>query len=135
MSTFSCFRARSSTLPHLFPNLNPISLFGTILHAPTAFLAEKVAKFNFGEIGQRLSDRIAEHLRSVRNNNVDKPVARHFNAIDHFISDIKVCAISPISGGYDSRRRHEKRLIFKIGTIHRHRLNERFSFFFYHIPS
>ena len=35
---------------------------------------------------------------------------------------------SPISGGNDSRKRHEKRLIFKIGTIHPHGLNERFSF-------
>ena len=70
----------------------------------------------------------AEHLRSVRNNDVDKPVARHFNAANHSISDIKICAISPISGGNDSRKRHEKRLIFKIETIHPHALNERFSF-------
>ena len=38
------------------------------------------------------------HLRSVRNNNVDKPVARHFNSIDHSISDMKVYTISTISG-------------------------------------
>ena len=31
-------------------------------------------------------------------------------------------------GGNGSRKRHEKRLIFKIGTIHPHGLNERFSF-------
>ena len=49
---------------------------------------------------------------------------RHFNAANHSISDIKVCAISPISGGNDSLKRHEKRLIFKIGTIHPHGLNE-----------
>ena len=75
-----------------------------------------------------MSDRFAKHLCSVRNNNVDKSVARHFNAANHSISDIKVCAISLISGGNDSRKRHEKRLIFKIGTIHPHGLNERFSF-------
>ena len=49
-------------------------------------------------------------------------------AANHYISDIKVCAISPISGCNDSRKRHEKRLIFKIGIIHPHGLNERFSF-------
>ena len=43
-------RVRSSTLAHIFPNLNPISLFRTILHvAPptsfTAFLALNVANF------------------------------------------------------------------------------------------
>ena len=36
--------------------------------------------------------------------------------------------ISPISGDNDSRKRHaRKRLIFKIGTIHPHGLNEQFS--------
>ena len=60
---------------------------------------------------------------------VDKPVARHFNAANHSISDMKICAISPISGGNDSRKRHEKHLIFKIGTIHPHGLNERFLLF------
>ena len=83
---------------------------------------------NVGPFHRRLSDRLAEHLRSVRNNDVDKPVARHFNAVNHSISDINVCAISYISGGNDSRKRHEKRLIFKIGTIHPHGLNKRFSF-------
>ena len=88
----------------------------------------KCCKLYIGETGRRLSDRFAEHLRSVRNNDVDKPVARHFNAANHSISNMKICAISPISGGNESRKRHEKRLIFKIGTIHPHGLNERFSF-------
>ena len=77
----------------------------------------KCCKLYIGETGRRLSDRFAEHLRSVRDNDVDKPVARHFNAVNHSISDIKVCAISPISGGNDSRKRHKKRLIFKNGTF------------------
>ena len=82
-------RVRSLTLPHLFPDLNPISSFGTILHA--------------------------------------------INAANHSIFDMKICAISAISGGNDSRKRHEKRLIFKIGTIHPHELNERFSFIWSHL--
>ena len=57
-------------------------------------------------------------FRFVKNNDVDKPVARHFNTANHSISDIKVYAISPISGGNDSRKKQEKHLIFKIGTIH-----------------
>ena len=64
------------------------------------------------------------HHYSIRNNDVDKPVARRFHTANHSISDIKVCAISPISGGNDSRKRHEKRLILKIGTIHTHGLDE-----------
>ena len=59
--------------------------------------------------------------------NIDT-IARHFNAANHSITNIKVCAISPISGGNDSRKRHEKLLNFKIGAIHPHGLNKRFSF-------
>ena len=95
---------RSSTLPHLFPDLNPISLFGTILHAPPSNIiycisCSKCCKLYIGETGRCLSDRFAEHLCSARNNDVDKPVARHFNATNHSISDIKVCPISSIFGG------------------------------------
>ena len=59
---------------------------------------------------------------------LDKPVARYFNTANHSISDIKVCAISPISGGIITAVKDEKRLIFKIGIIRPHGLNERFSF-------
>ena len=43
-------------------------------------------------------------------NDVDKPVARYFNAANYPISDIKVSAISPINDDDDSRKRHDKRL-------------------------
>ena len=82
-----------------------------------------------GETGRRLSDRFSEHLRSVRTmHDVDNPVAQHFNTANHSISDIKVYAISLISCGNDSRKKQEKRVIFKIWTIHPHGLNERFFF-------
>ena len=102
-------RVRSSTLPHPFPDLNPISLFGTILHAPpptsfTALPAVNVA--NFTSMKRADVYRFAEHLRSVRNNDVDKPVSRHFNAANHSISGINVSAISHMSGGIDSRKKH-----------------------------
>ena len=68
-----------------------------------------------GETGRRLSDRFSEHLRSVRTmHDVDNPVAQHFNTANHSISDIKVYAISLISCGNDSRKKQEKRVIFKI---------------------
>ena len=66
------------------------------------------------------SNFMSVHHYSIRNNDVDKPVARRFHTANHSISDINVCAISPISG----RKKHEKRLILKIGTIHTHGLNE-----------
>ena len=94
----------------------------------------KCCKLYIGETGMRLSNRFAEHLSFMRNNDVDKPVVRHFNAANHSISHIKVCANSSISGGNDSRRkRQEKRLIFKIGTIHPRRAQS--TIFFYLITS
>ena len=141
--TFSCSRARYHTCSFLNSATSisgPKSNF-VIRHNFTCtssniiycISCSKCCKLYIGETGRRLSDKFAEHLHSVRNNDVDKPVARHFSAADHSISDMKICAISPISGGNDSRKRHEKRLIFKIGTIHPHGLNERF--FFYLITS
>ena len=81
-----------------------------------------------GETGRHLSNRFAEHLRSIKNGDVDKPVTQDFNSINHSLLDMKVCAISQIFGSNNSRKRQEKHLIFKIGTIHPHGLNERFSF-------
>ena len=137
--TFSCSRARCYTCSFL--NSACTSISGpksnfVIRHNFTCtssniiycISCSKCCKLYIDETGRRLSDRFAEHLRSVRNNDVDKPVARHVNAANHSISDIKVCAISPISGCNYSRKRHEKRLIFKIGTIHPHGLNEPISF-------
>ena len=123
--TFSCSRARCymcSFLNSVTSISGPKSNF-VIRHNFTCTSSNiiycisciKYCKLYIGETGRRLSDRFAEHLRSVRNNDVDKPVTRHFNAANHSISDIKVCAISPISGGNDSRKTHEKRLIF-VGT-------------------
>ena len=117
--TFSCSRARCYTCSFLNSATSisgPKSNF-VIRHNFTCtstniiycISCSKCCKLYIGETGRRLSDRFAEHLRSVRNNDVDKPVARHFNAANHSISDMKICAISPISGGNDSRKRHEKR--------------------------
>ena len=113
-------RVRSSTLPHLFPDLTPISLFGTILHAPlstsfTAFLALNVANFT----SVKRAD-VYMYLTNLLNTFVLYGTMM----LTSTPFPTNVCAISPISGSNDSRKRHEKRLIFKIGTIHPHGLNE-----------
>ena len=48
-------------------------------------------------------------LLSVGNSDVDKHVARNFNTASHSISDIKICAISPISCG---KIKDRKRVFF-----------------------
>ena len=136
--TFSCGRSRCNTCPFL----NPTTLISgpqsdhTIRHRFSCISSnviycitcDKCPKVYIGENGRRLSDRFAEHLRSARNNDADKPVARHFNSSNHSPTDMKVCAILPISGGHDNRKRQEKRIIFKLGTVQPNGLNERFSF-------
>ena len=44
------------------------------------------------------------------------------------VSDMKIRALCPISGSNDSRKRHEMRLISKLGTVHPLGINESFSY-------
>ena len=81
-----------------------------------------------GETGRQLRARFGEHRRAVSANDANQPVARHFNSGSHSISDMKIRALCPISGNNDSRKRHEMRLISKLGTVHPLGINERFPF-------
>ena len=72
--------------------------------------------------------RFGEHRRSVTSNDANQPVVRHFNNGSHCVSDMKIRAPCPISVSNDSRKRHEMRLIFKLGTVHPLGINERFSY-------
>ena len=81
-----------------------------------------------GETGGCLRTRFGEHRRAVTSNDANQPVARHFNNDSHCVSDMKIRALCPISGSNDSRKRHEMRLISKLGTIHPLGINERFSY-------
>ena len=131
--TFSCGRARSNTCAFLSQTTVIFGLKSkfiirhnftyTTFNIVYPISCSKCHKL-YIETGGRLSDRFAQHLRSVRNN-VDKPVARHFNSANHSISDMKVPAISSISGANDSRKRQERRLNFNLGTTHPYGLNER----------
>ena len=81
-----------------------------------------------GETGRPLRTRFGEHRRAVCANDASQPVARHFNSGSHVVSDMKIRALCPISGSNDSRKRHEMRLISKLGTLHPLGMNERFSY-------
>ena len=81
-----------------------------------------------GETGRQLRTRFGEHRRAVSANDANQPVARHFNSGSHWISDMKIRALCPISVRNDSRKRQEMRLISKLGTVHPLGINERFSF-------
>ena len=95
--------------PPSFLDPNPNLSSGIISHAfrLTSFTTYPAAN-TINSTSVRLtdvSDRFAEHLRLVSNNDVDKPVTRHLNSSNQTISDMKVSAISSISGGNDSCKR------------------------------
>jgi hypothetical protein len=82
-----------------------------------------------GETGLRcLRTRFGEHRRAVIGNDANQPVSRHFNNGNHSVSDMVIRALCPISGSNDSRKRHEMRLISKLGNVHPSGINERFSY-------
>ena len=70
----------------------------------------------------------ASLLVTARRCSPNQPVARHFNKGSHCVSDMKIRALCPISGSNDSCKRHELRLISKLGTVHPLGINERFSY-------
>ena len=103
--TFSCSRARCYTCSFLNsatsisgPKSNFVIGYNftcTSSNIIYCISCSKCCKLYIGETGRRLSDRFAEHLRSVRNNDVDKPVARHFIDVNHSISNIKFIPSHP----------------------------------------
>ena len=63
-------------------------------------------KIYIGETGRRLADRFREHLRDVEKNNTDasKPVARHFNLLNHSHHNMTICGLSLHHGNTESRK-------------------------------
>ena len=83
-----------------------------------------------GETGRCLRTRFGEHRHAVIGNDANQPVARRFNNgnHNHSVSDMVIQALCPISGSNDRRKRHEMRLISKLGTVHSSGINERVSY-------
>ena len=69
-----------------------------------------------------------EHLRSIRNRSRGFPVAEHFNSASHSLDDIMVCGLKQCAGSNISRKQHEMRLIFNLGTLRPNGLNINFNF-------
>ena len=81
-----------------------------------------------GEAGRRLRERFSEHLRSIRNRSRGFPVAEHFNSVSHSLDGIMVCGLKQCAGSNISRKQHEMRLVFKLGTFRQNGLNINFNF-------
>ena len=67
-------------------------------------------------------------LSSKDNKNASKQVARHFNLPNHSKQHMAVCGLTLNQGSTGSRKTLEQKLIFQIGTLNPHGLNEPFSF-------
>ena len=82
------------------------------------------------ETGRRLGDRFREHLRDVERNNKDasKPAANHFNLPNHSKQHMEVCGLSLHLSSSGSLKTLEQKVIFQIGALNPHGINERFSF-------
>ena len=70
-----------------------------------------------GQTGNRLGDRVVQHLRDIRLDN-GKPVARHFNMACHRgVKDLQVAVIMTLGTTESFRRRQESQLIQTLGTF------------------
>ena len=102
-----------------------------VIHIRAARLICKLCKkIYIGETGRRLADRFREHLRDAEQNNTDasKPVARHFNLPNHSHHNMTICGLYLHHGNTESRKNLEQKLIFQLGTLSPHGINERLSF-------
>ena len=79
-----------------------------------------------GETGRRLGDRFREHLRD--NKDASKTVSKHFNLSGHSFNNMTVRGLSLRQGNTESRKYSEQKLVFIIGTLVPHRINEHLSF-------
>ncbi|XP_059828265.1 mucin-2 isoform X2 [Hypanus sabinus] len=81
-----------------------------------------------GETQHRLGDRFVEHLRSVRHNRQDLPVATHFNSASHSHSNISIHSL--LCYHDEAKLRLEKQhLIYCLGSLQPFGMNIKFSNF------
>ena len=83
-------------------------------------------KLYIGERKRRLADRFTEHLRSIKNNSPDLPVAAHFNSPEHSILNAIVSAITICDDTYE---KNEECLIYICGTLEPKGMNAGFHSF------
>jgi hypothetical protein len=57
-----------------------------------------------GETVRSSRTMFGEHRRAIIGNDANQPVTRHSNSGNHGVSDMKIRALSPISGSNDSRK-------------------------------
>ena len=97
-----------------------------------AIHCRKCGQIYVGETGRKLSKRFGEHRRDVEKHDTvpphkRKPVQAHFGAADHCIEDMCVSILYCVPDEA-TRKQHEQRMIFRLGTWLGHGMNIDFDY-------
>ena len=138
--TFKCARLRCKTCPFIH-NVEKMSgprraikitdhfacTFANVIYYITYTCCKKLY---IGETERLLADQFREHLRDVERNDKDasEPVSIQFNLPNHSKQHVGICGLSLHLGSSESRKTPDKKIIFQIGTLNPHGINEGFSF-------
>ena len=128
VGTFNCLRPRCNTCSYVH---NTNMIFGPNgryikIHDRYSCISEAVVyciscelcdSLYIGQTCRRLADRITEHLRDIKMNNIDKPVSRHFNSPGHSIKNLKVCILKEVKNT-DRRIQFESFIIKDLNTVY-----------------
>ena len=139
-ATFKCARLRCKTCPFIH-NVEKMSgprraikitdhfacTFANVIYYITCTYCKKLY---IGETERLLGDQFREHLGDVERNDKDasEPVSSQFNLPNHSKQHVGICGLSLHLGSSESRKTPDKKIIFQIGTLNPHGINEGFSF-------
>ena len=95
-----------------------------------ALICKVCGMLYIGETKTPISVRFSDHIRSIRSNATNKPVAVHFNQANHTVDDVQITAILSTSGNQDHMRHiAEQRLISSLNTLKPAGINVKFDIF------
>ena len=134
--TFACGKSRCNTCKFVCPSVKIKGPSGTHTVLDTFTCTTRGVVYAIrcrlcdllyvGQTGQRLADRFAQHLRSIRRDD-GQPVSRHFNTPRHggATVDLELCGLALVTTSAPRRITVESMLIHKLGTLVPSGLNTR----------
>ena len=90
-----------------------------------------------GETSRQLNNRFGEHMRNVKHkihlkeeheNDPDSNISKHFNLPNHSIEDMSILGLLFAPTDSTKRKTLEKRIIFRLATLHPAGLNKQFNY-------
>lgn len=90
-----------------------------------AIICKKCEKIYIGQTKNTLHQRRLQHSNDIVNQRVEKPVARHFNDVDHSLADVTIMVVDDTARSLNNRLRLEEAWIRKLSTYQPKGLNIR----------